>query len=72
VHQLPPICGKPAFALVDPTREEMLVMVWQQGGVENRPSQRLYPVKAAEPDFYAQMKSKPGQQNPAPASGPKH
>lgn len=72
VHQLPPICGKPAFAMVDPTRNDMLVMVWQQGGVENRPSQRLYPVKAAEPDFYAQMKSKPGQQNPAPASGPKH
>ena len=27
-HQLPPICGKPAFAIVDPERNEMLVLFW--------------------------------------------
>lgn len=61
VHQLPPICGKPAFAMVDPTRNDMLVMVWQQGKLDPRPAQRLYPTRSAEPDFYANTKDKPGR-----------
>ncbi|WP_038171216.1 hypothetical protein [Verrucomicrobium sp. BvORR106] len=68
VHQLPPICGKPAFAMVDPTRNDMLVMAWQQGQLDTKPSQRLYPVRSAEPDFYAQTKSKSGQRDVSPTS----
>lgn len=57
-HQLPTICGKPAFAIVDPTRNDLLVMVWQQGKVNPKDAQRLFPTRSAPPDFYANAPKK--------------